>query len=128
MKCRYIPKAELPQTATDEEITTILDALSEGRYRIVSTALRYVVKPWAMTIASFVDAIQAHLESGCRIFRKTVQNPPENTLLFSANIGLDPDSDDEDEDVYVEIRLRNYEIVIICDAHNHTRGQPRLPK
>ena len=37
-------------------------------------------------------------------------------------------SDDEDLDVYVEIRLKNQTVVILYDAHNHLKWQPRLPK
>lgn len=127
-KCRYIPQSELPKIATDEEINAILAALAQRRYILLHTALRYVVGPWRMTSDSFITTIRFHLESGYRIFQKTVPNPPQNTVLFSANIGLDPDSDEEDEDVYVEIRLKNHAVVIICDAHNHDSWKPRLPK
>ena len=127
-KCRYIPTADLQKSATDEEIDAILAALEQRRYKLLGRAQNYVVGVWGMTAGSFIVAIQVHLEAGYRIFHKPVQNPPPATLLFSANIGLDPDSDDEDEDVYVEIRLENKTVVILCNAHNHDNWKPRLPK
>ena len=127
-KCRYIPESELPTTASDEEIDAILAALEARSYKIYGTAQRYVVGPWKMTTAAFVEAIQAHLENGYRIFHKSVQDPVPDTLLFSANVGLVPDNEDEDEDVYVEIRLKNDTLVILCNAHNHDKWKPRLPK
>lgn len=126
--CRYIPESDLPKTASDEEIDAILAALEQRHYKIYGKAHSYVVGPWKMTTVAFVEAIQAHLEASYRLFHKPVQNPPPATLLFSANIGLDPDSDDEAEDVYVEIRLRNQVLVILCNAHNHDNWKPRLPK
>jgi hypothetical protein len=127
-KCRYIPESDLSKTATDEEIDSILAALEERRFKIYGKAQSYVVGPWKMTTAAFVEAVQAHLENGNRIFHKPVQAPPPDTLFFSANVSLDPDTDDEDEDVYVEIRLKNGTLVILCDAHNHWDWEPRLPK
>ena len=127
-KCRYIPECELPRNATDGQVDAILAALDQRRYKLVGKAQRQVVGPWGMTAASFIEAIRAHLEEGNRIFQKTVQNPPPDTLLFSGNIRLDPDSNDEDDDVYVEIRLTNRTVVILCDAHGHYKWQPRLPK
>ena len=81
-----------------------------------------------MTALAFIAAIRAHLNAGRRLFCKHVQSPPPNTLFFSANVGRDPDSDDEETDIYVEIRLKANTVVILCDAHNHRRAEPRLPK
>ncbi len=127
-KYRYILQSELPRTASGEEVDAILAALEQRRYKIYGKAQSYVAGPWNMTVAAFVEAIRAHLETGYRIFHKPVQDRPPDTLLFSANIGLHPDSEDEDEDVYVEIRLKNQMLVILCDAHNHDNWKPRLPK
>jgi hypothetical protein len=125
---QYIPESYLPRNASDEEIDSILAALEKRHYKIYGKAQSYVVGAWKMTTAAFVEAIQAHLEAGYRLFHKTVQDPLFDTLLFSANVGLDPDSDDEDEDVYVEIRLKNKTLVILCNAHNHDNWKPRFPK
>ncbi len=127
-KCRYIPESDLPKTATDEEIDAILAALGQRRYQLIGSAARYVTGPWDMTARAFIAAIQAHLNAGCRLFYKHVQSPPPNTLLFSANVGRDPDSNDEEKDVYVEIRLKHHTVAILCNAHNHPRSEPRLPK
>ena len=127
-KCRYIPESDLPETASNEEIDAILAALKQRRYKIYGRAQSYVVGPWKMTVTAFVNAIQAHLEAGYRIFYKPVEDPPPETLLYSANVGLDPDSDDEDKEVYVEIRLKCETLVILCNAHNHDNWKPRLPK
>ena len=126
--CRYIQESDLTAAASAEDVAIILAALETRNYKLRGLADRYVAGVWRMTAASFIGAIRAHLEAGCRIFDKPIQNPPPDTLFFHGNIGLDPDDDDEDLDVYVEIRLENQKVVILCDAHNHPRTQPRLPK
>lgn len=125
---RYVSTQELPAEASLEHIDAIVIAIESRNYRIVGTAKRYVVNAWEMKTSVFAAAIQEHIESGCRVFQKTIQPKPEDTLFFQANVRRDPESEDEEEDVYVEIRLKEGTMVIICDAHNHYRGKPRLPK
>lgn len=124
---RYFPESGLPRAASTAQIETILAALEGRNYKLYGNAQIFVVRECEMTTASFIEAIKAHLKAGYRIFQKLVTNPPKNTLLYHANVGLYPDFDNEDDDVYVEIRLENQTVVILCNAHEHDPG-PRYPK
>ena len=127
-KYRYVHPDSLPSSATEQEVGTILTALKNKQFKLTGKADRYVRLVWKMDSTAFVNAIQCHLEKGHRLFKKFVEIPSENTLLFDANVGLDPDSDEEDDDVYVEIRMYNKQLIILCNAHTHEHGKPRLPK
>ena len=130
-KVRYRPAETLGPVATTAQIQVLRQALQAGQVSIERTANRYLTRVWHMSTDQFLDAVRSHLHEGCRFFQKCKKGTSEllpNKLEASIWI-REPDEDDDHDDgtVYVEFILRNQDVVIIFDAHEHEAGIQRLP-
>jgi hypothetical protein len=123
--------ADLPPLASDAQRSVLLDALQNGRVKVMGKAFRCLTGQWRMTTDNFVDAIHRHLKSGGRVFQKFGQGDVgllANKLQASVWI-RDPEIDDEYDDgtVYVELVITADEVILIFNAHEHEAGIRRLP-
>jgi len=132
-KCRYIPEASLPPSASPEQREILLKAFRHGRVRVTGKAMNSLTGVWQMSPDVFVNAILGHLESGRRVFQKC-EKAGLRVLpnKFQASVWISEPDDDNDYDdgtVYVELIVTETEEIFICNAHEHEdcgRGS-RLP-
>lgn len=126
--CRYIPEHELHSLASAGDVARIRDALIDGTLYLTKKPTNQIEYVWKITNSIFEEALLAHIDSGCRIFKKRVLNPSKDCAIFEANVCLDPDvAVDEAQDVYVEFRV-TIDQVFICNCHPHPETSRRLPK
>jgi hypothetical protein len=132
-KCRYIPESDLPPLADPETVGVILAAFRDGRVQVRGGALGWLTGVWNMSVDAFVEAILNHLETDGRIFQK-FEKVGSRILRnkYQASVWIREPEDDDDYDdgtVYVELILRNDEVILICNTHEHENAgrNQRLP-